>query len=333
MSDDSSLNIFCGSQKKSGSTTTKHRKAKRQPIIWAIDPFETKNAHRAPLAKFLKILSKGLSQNITPFSVVSPGAPSWTVPVAYPYGKELQEYGKKAVKNDLKKLHMKNLNPAAIEVHESSSRRELVSDVLRFAKSNNAGYIAVNTRRLLSPLPFKVGGFAEALIGNSKIPILAVSPKAKVSNQIKRILFPTDFTRQSHRAFQKTLEIAKQFEAQVILLHFEIPLQVPFSFSEMAIGFHESYMIEAENSRHVKLERSAKRWRAQADMDGVKCSFQSTRNSFSVASAILRAAKRNQADLISLAGYRSPKAPSVMGGTVRSVLSFARTPVLEIHAQ
>lgn len=310
----------------------KKNKKTSQSIVWTIDPFETKNAHRAPMAKTLKVFSRHLSQKIRPFSVVSPGGPSWPLPVSFPMGKNLQEFGADSVSRDLKKLHMRGMPPPTIEVHDSSSRHELVKDVLRFAKSINAGFIAVNTRRLLSSSPFKVGGFAEALIGNSSVPVIAVSPKAKVTNQIKRILFPTDFTRQSHRAFRKTLELASRFGARVELIHVENPLVLPFSYSEMAIGWADAYMKEAEQARLKRNRKNAKRWCEDARKAGVKCAYRAVRGTGSVAPSILKAAKRGHADLISLAGYRSPKTPAIMGGTVRDVLSSARTPVLEIHA-
>ncbi|MGZ3712209.1 MAG: universal stress protein [Bdellovibrionota bacterium] len=227
---------------------------------------------------------------------------------------------------------MKGMQSPTIEVHESSSRKELVDDVLRFAKAQNAGYIAVNTRRLLSSLPFKVGGFAEALIGNSKLPIIAVSPRAKVSNKIKRILFPTDFTRQSHQAFRKTLKLASLFKAQVEILHVELPLFVPFAYSEMAAGLGADYMKVAAKAQRKRVRKNAKHWLEEANKAGVKCVYRTMRGNGSIAPSILRAAQRSRTDLISLAGYRNPKTPAILGGTVRDVLSLARTPVLEIHA-
>ncbi len=310
----------------------KQKNKSPQSIVWMIDPFETKTAHRAPLAKTLKIFSRKLSQKVRPFSVVSPGGLPWPIPVSFPMENELREFGTETVRRDLKKLRMKGIQPPTVEVHESSSRSELVRDTLRFAKAQNAGYIAVNTRRLLSSSPLKVGGFAEALIGKSSFPIIAVSPKAKVSNQIKRILFPTDFTRESHQAFRKTLKLASRFGAKVELLNVDLPLIIPTTFPEMAIEPDDSYLKEAEQSRLKRNLRSGKRWTEEAKKAGVKCVYLSVSGVGSVAPFILQAAKRGRADLISLAGYRSSNTPAILGGIIREVLSFARTPVLEIHA-
>lgn len=312
----------------------KQKKKSPQSIVWTIDPFETKNAHRAPLAKVLKIFSKNLGQSVKPFSVASPISHSWPVPtpLPYPMGKDLQEFGIETVSRDLKKLHMRGMHPPTVEVHDTSSRRELVKDVLRFAKDQNAEYIAVNTQRLLSSFPFRVGGFAEALIGSSPLPVIAVSPKARVSNQIKRILFPSDFSRRSHQAFRKTLSLAVKFGAEIELLHVKMPLFVPFSFSEMAIGVHEDYMKTAELNRFKQTQRIAQRWCQEAKKVGVKCSYQSVSGEESVAPSILKAAKRHRSDLISMAGYRGSKTPVILGGTVRDVLSSAKIPVLEFRA-
>lgn len=307
-------------------------KSSKQSIVWTIDPFETKIAHRAPLAKALKVFSKALAQDVKPFSVVSPIAPSWLLPATAPSEKELQEIGTETVTQELKKMQMKGLRPPTVEVQESPSRKKLVGDTLRFAKEQNAGYIAVNTRRLLSSSPLRIGGFAEALIGNSKIPVIAVNPKAKVSNQIKNILFPTDFTRKSHVAFRKTLALASKLGAKVELLHVELPIIAPFAYSEMAPGLvADGYMKEAEKARNHRINQTAIRWLAEAKKAQVPCSYQRVRSLGPVVPPILKAAKRNRSDLISLAGYRKGGA-ALMGGNVREILGAARTPVLEFQA-
>jgi nucleotide-binding universal stress UspA family protein len=302
------------------------------PIVWAIDPFETKNAHRAPLAKAVKVFSHGLSEQVLPFSVVSPGGLAWPVPVSFPMAQELREFGIRAVRRDLKKLHVRGLQDPLVEVQTSSSRRELVEDVLRYAKAKDAGFIAVNTRRLLSPLPFKVGGFAEALIGRSGLPILAVSPKAQVPKQIKKILFPTDFTPRSRKAFRKTLEIAAKLGAEIVLLTVETPIAAPFSFAEMSLSLPDAWIVEAERARRAGNLSRALQWQKEAAKARVPCTYQNARNGSFVSTGILQAAHRLRADLISMAGYRSAGSPAVLGGTVREVLGSARIPVLEIRA-
>jgi nucleotide-binding universal stress UspA family protein len=309
-----------------------NRKQTPRSIIWTINPYESKFAHREPLAKFLKVLSRGLSQKVMPFSVVSLGSPNWTIPNDGPMGPELVESGTRAVAEDLKRLHMNKVASPTVEFRKKTSRSDLVDDVIRFSKEQNADFIAVNTRRLLSPFPFKIGGFAEALVGKSKLPIIAVSPKAKISKQVKSILFATDFSPRSHKAFKKTLKLASKLRAKICLLHLEIRPTPPFAFTDVPIAINEGWIANTEKVQLEQSRKIASRWCTEALKSGVRCNYESVHAPTSVASAILRGAKRNKVDLISLASYRRPKTPTVIGGTVRDVLSAARTPVLEIHS-
>jgi nucleotide-binding universal stress UspA family protein len=267
-----------------------------------------------------------------PFSVVSPGPLSWTVPADGPLGPELVESGTRAVSQDLKKLHMSKISTPTVKFDKSTAKRDLVDDVLRFSKKKRAGLIAVNTRRLLSPFPFKIGGFAEALIGKSNLPIIAVNPKAKVPSKIKNILFATDLSPKSHKAFRKTLKLASRLGAKIDLLHLEVPPMPPYAFTDVPIAMNQNWYVDTEKEQLKRNSKIAERWCAEAGRAGVHCTYESVRAPSSVAKAILRGAKRKKADLISMASYRRPKTPAVIGGTVRDVLSAARTPVLEIHA-
>ncbi|MGZ3712054.1 MAG: universal stress protein [Bdellovibrionota bacterium] len=311
------------------------RKSKKnliQPIVWAIDPYEGSSAHRAPLAKFLQAMGHSLAQEILPFSVVSTSGRQWLTSAERVKDMDLKAFGTHAVEQNLKNLHMRNVARPTIEVHESASRRELVDNVLRFSRASKAGFIAVNTRRLLSPFPFKVGGFAEALISKSRVPIIAVSPKSKVPKHIKTILFPTDLSPRSHRAYRKTLELAARLKARVHILHLEIPIAAPYAFIDVPIVIDQDLVAKAEREQLRHDKQVAERWVAEAKKAGIRSSYQVVHGPISIAKAILQGAKRQKADLISLASYRHPKAPAVIGGTVRDVLSSARTPVLEIRA-
>lgn len=313
----------------------KNNTKRAKGIVWAIDPAETRQAPRAPLAKAVKALSRGLSGKVMPFSVVAPGYGgfSWPIRLSPEQQKALWEKGEKAVRNDLRKLHAGKVEKPAVEVHASATRRELVDDVVRFARTKNAGMIAVNTRRLLSPAPFKVGGFAEALIGKSPVPVLAVSPKARVPSRFRHMLFATDFSPASRRAFRRACGIAAEMKARITLVHVAIPPALPYTFTDMPMLYAAEFNAENEKATRLMNERTGKRWCQAAEKAGVRCSFEAARAASSAAPAILRLAQKRRADLICMAAYRTPSTPAILGGTMREVLSAARTPVLEIHAR
>lgn len=302
------------------------------PIVWALDPLEAKTASRAPLAKFLKTISRELSQKVLPFSVISPSGSSWPIPVEYNYGKELQASGKKEIRNSLRKLKWKNVSAPTVEVHSSSSRRELVNDVLRFSKERHASFIAVNTQRLLASFPRKIGGFAEALIGKSPLPVIAVSPNAEISTEIKSILFPTDFSKKSQLAFGRAVELARRLKAHLILVHRDdAPLPDFIGFTTEPLPILEARNSDMREKEAKKTLARADQWCKKARQAGVSCEYRSEEKSISVSEAILNAAKVTHADLIVMPSYRKTGFLALMGGTARDVLSKARIPVVEIQ--
>lgn len=302
----------------------------KSTIVWAIDPNETKYTHRAPLAKFLKKLSSGLSQKVFPYSLVSPGGSTWPIPVDYAFGLDMKAKGEQSVKKELKKLHMKGLAPPTVEVHASASRRELVDSLIRYAKVQHASMIAVNTKRYLSKASSRMGGFAEALVQKSNVPVLAVSPNAKINGKLNEILFPTDYTIKSRKAFRKTLLLAKSLNAKVHILFVDNGLQAPFP--DFGLDLPASWSIAADMERRSLSERQAPKWIAEGKKLGVRCEAHTEVTQDSVANAIARFSQKKHCDLISLASYRGEKTPSMIGGTVRDVLRAAKTPVLELRA-
>ncbi|MGE3262739.1 MAG: universal stress protein [Bacteriovoracia bacterium] len=302
----------------------------KKPVVWAIDPFEGKNAERAPLAKFLTNWTKGKSPSILPFSVISPGGLRWPVPVSYDFGRDLKAYGIKSVKKNLGQLKMTQTATPEVEVRDNSSRRELVNDVLKFAKKRKAGFIAVNTKTTASKSPFKLGGFAEAIIEQSELPILAVGPNAEVSGGIKEILFPTDLTERSHKAFVKVLGTAKDFGASVHLLFVARNPAIPYA--GMDFGAAATWVMESEALQREENRKVAEKWCREAKTMGVSCDYRMVKTFESTARAITKFAKSKHYDLIALASYRTTKTPALLGGTIRSVLASAETPVMEIRA-
>jgi nucleotide-binding universal stress UspA family protein len=308
---------------------TKQNTNHKNKIVWAIDPFETRNAKRAPLAKFLKIFSQKLSLNIAPFALISPGGLAWPVPVSYEIGKKMKAFGEKVLKKDLEKLKIKNALPPTVEVHESSSRRELVGAVVKFAKEQDAAFIAVNAKSESSKIPFKLGGFAEALVAQSPVPVLAVNPKANVPSSVKSILFPTDFSKQSNKAFQETVSLAKKLGAGIQLLHVQSVPQS--SYAEIGLGTAFPFLVDALGSGPKSFPVEEKAWVKRAAEEGVPCEFHYAKIYDTIAFAVLKFAKKNKSDLIVLGSTQSANFPNLLGGTVRTILGASSIPVIEIH--
>ena len=82
-------------------------------------------------------------------------------------------------------------------------------------KKTKADAIAVSTHSKEGMDHFLLGSFAETLIHHSTIPVIAVNPRTKPHASCKNILFPTDLSAESRKAFLKMIPLAKSWEAKV----------------------------------------------------------------------------------------------------------------------
>lgn len=301
------------------------------PILWAIDLFESRPAQRKALAQAIHVLHSQLRAPIITYSALSLGGPDWFAPLTYPSAKELQGLGRSAVLHQLRKLQISALCKSKIDLVQSGSQREMSDALVHFAKRQQAGWIAVNSRRLQTAILPRLGAFADAVLAKSPVPVLTVNPNARAPKKIRRILYPADLTTESHFAFISTLKLAKALGAQLQLLHVEMPLETPFAYPEMSLGFYEAYLTEAEAARKRNNQEMLALYAQAAKQKKILTQCHVVAGGQSLAQAILGSARKLECDLICLASYRNESSPALLGGTVREIMSLARLPVLAFH--
>ena len=92
--------------------------------------------------------------------------------------------------------------------------------LLDLAESDGSPMLALSSHGRTGLGRLALGSFAEALLLQSKIPVLFLSHSdRKVDPKIQRILFPTDLSRNSRQAFRLLLPQAKALGAEVILFY------------------------------------------------------------------------------------------------------------------
>ncbi len=141
-----------------------------------------------------------------------------------------------------------------------------------------------------------------------------------------RILVPTDFSEHSDRALAQGLDIAKQYNAKLILLHV-LPEDIYRSGLEL-IFLEEKVRNEvrdrATDSAHENLRTQLGRFPASAEVET------STRVRWGVSyDEILKEGEEQGIDLIVIASLgRSNISKYLMGSVARNVLKGSKCPVL-----
>ena len=300
--------------------------------IWSIDLFDTKSSFHKNVVGFLKSLGKGRTLEITAAYVVSPIQVN--LPVTFP-PQVLEEYQKsseKLMEKVLKKHPLPGLKKSVVLAEPQPSFKLAADHLIREAKSQGAQMIVLGNHGRSGLKRLIYGSFAETLVLRSDVPCVLVSPKAKGSTAIKTILFGTDFSSASKRAFEKTLDFAKRLNATVVLFH-KIPLRIdPIIQTALPMlgGGWASVepLIAAEKDRVSEVSRD---WLKVAQAKGLSIRFVEDNSNRSTSDSILAAAKKHKAQLISVASQSSSVQSTLLGSVTRELIRTTDLPLMIEH--
>jgi nucleotide-binding universal stress UspA family protein len=180
-------------------------KNQNRAILWALDPFELEVRPDPKAVAQLVTWAKARGFDIQPVFVLS--RPS--LDLAKYAGDSLSNFVMASMRNKvnvyLSSLGVDHAKPCEVILAHSTAREEAIQEILRLAESYCSPWVIVSShgRSGLSRLAF--GSFAEALVMQSKFPILFLPRTHHDNAQMNRLLFPTDFSSASHALLFKCL--------------------------------------------------------------------------------------------------------------------------------
>lgn len=112
------------------------------------------------------------------------------------------------------------------------------------AKKKNADFLIMGTQGASGLREALIGSITAAVIENTTCPVIAVPEKVNV-NKLNKIVFATDYALNDFENVGKVIEIAKPFNAEIILLHISNgELDKSYEFASIE---HFKEQIKAEN--------------------------------------------------------------------------------------
>ncbi len=146
---------------------------------------------------------------------------------------------------------------------------------------------------------------------------------------IRRILHATDFSKASTPARNKAMELAKDYDAELWIVHVIVPTTA--YMTEQEFGGAELYT-RLEESAKQEAESSMKKLMAAVEKAKVKAKSLLLRGS--AHDQIVKAAKSKKADLIVIGTHgRTGLSKLFMGSVAGRVVSTATCPVLTVRAK
>jgi nucleotide-binding universal stress UspA family protein len=151
-----------------------------------------------------------------------------------------------------------------------------------------------------------------------------------VPERIRRILFPTDFSPESTKAFRQTLKWARRFKASVTIYNL-LEAPVPFAAYDFGYGGADPRLIQlAMDSAEESCRESGDKLVLGARKLGVPCEFVLETKHGLPEDGILKQAAKTGANLIVLTSSRGPLSQRVFGRVTKDVLSRSTRPVITV---
>lgn len=144
----------------------------------------------------------------------------------------------------------------------------------------------------------------------------------------RKILYATDYSKASNRAFEEAIRIAKQNNAELLVLHVLEP--IPYAAGE-EFGGAELYM-RLEDATKREAQNSMAKLMSRLQKNKLKAKSLLLRGS--AYDQIVKAAKSNRADMIVIGTHgRTGLSKLFMGSVATKVVSTATCPVLTVRGK
>lgn len=299
--------------------------ASERRVLWAVDPIAEDGKLQHKMFKALTQIVPKQNVVIEPVTVTSP---SVQVPNASfaAFMVEQKNAAEKLLNKWIKSLKDKRVISPTFLPCDGLTTGAMVRELLDYARTVKADFIAVGTHGRKGVQRFFIGSFAETLLLHSEIPVVLVNPSVTSAKPIKHILFATDFSAASSDAFDRVIGLAATLKAKVTL-YSKIEYFVPQTAELMKVSHYQDFLENDKQSRKKKGDR----WCARAEAQGVDATLFLDEQTTFIPEGILYTAKKKKADLVAMASSSGFWATNLVGSVVRKLVRLSPLPVWVIH--
>lgn len=223
-------------------------------------------------------------------------------------------------------LDLETVSPKARVVAEAGDARATIVD---HALSNESDLIVIGTHGRRGYKRLLLGSVTEAVLREAPCPVLTVPPQARagVSPEVtfKRIVCPVDFSPSALQALGFALDLARQADGLVTLVHVVewLAEEEPRASAHFNIPEYRRHMVaDAEERLHRLVAEESRTW---VEIDNLIVFGRAHRE-------ILRVAEAKPADLIVMGAQgRGALGLALFGSTTQEVVRGATCPVLTVR--
>jgi len=208
---------------------------------------------------------------------------------------------------------------------ESTSRKKAVELLVDYLQQNEIDFVVVSSHGRGGVGRWMMGSFAERLLAISSVPVLFLSDRHEGPAQLKKVLFPTDFSASSKRALNLFLEQTHGMKDEIILYHADSP---PGAIADTGVLGVPVYVPEdLWLDRRQQLQREAERWKKEVAAKGFQVRVILQDGILDTANAIKTVAESESVDLIAMTSTSRGMDLVITGAVARQIFRMRRWPV------
>lgn len=281
-------------------------------ILWTFDPFQ-KNSELNNFGKNLLNNLFGKKDSLTAIYVASNAEAELATSFNIPIGKRYSDYPKKIIKDQLKKLSLKNLKVEVL-AEKSLSLTASVKKIVEYTQKMNIDLIviATNSKKLLPRVVF--GSFAETMVHLSVCDLLIYHQKTKFKSKVPaNIIYAHDFSSKGAIGLERVVEYVKKWNSILTIVHIPIPI-AGMDFNEFR---------DSTQRRVQKIEKSM-------EQQHINCKIHLEYDVQSISETLITVATKTPDSIIAVTA-QSNKLSALLGGSItRQVLRKSLRPTLVI---
>lgn len=279
----------------------------KDPILyWCIDPLE----HKIPLLElsqnFLAKWTQDKPYVIQPISIISD----------HESAQALYSGSQKAIGRALLDVSIQGLAPLKLlTTSEPPSRRNLIDEIKKEVKKEEPEGIILYTSNRGPLSKVILGSFSEAFLFDSELPILLFNTDQikKTSVNLKKIVFATDFSHDSHLAFCRLLKKARALESSVQVLH-----KIDWA----------TYHLSKYSPEELHSSEQVVKWKGTARNYNVEVHFEFEHDPLkNTANAVIEFAETCSAGMIALVDSSDAGGSYLLGSTTRQLATRSPLPL------
>ncbi len=300
-------------------------------LVWAVDPFEADGAVRQGVISTARMFAEQYQVDVYPAYVLCPRDFNISDEMISPWLSQYLPAAESALPDIVKVAEIERTGQPRVLVNRTGSRRTGIQLLADYCEEVGADLVLLGTHGRTRLSRLIMGSFAEALILYGDVPSMVIGSH-KVPSRIRSILFSTDLGDHSRYLYEHMLARAREFGADVWILHV-LPGSIEPAFQSGLYLLGGSWVpVHSYFSRTAfEHRKQIEAWVRWSEKRGVSSTPILIEGGGSVSEHIRDQCERIGADVIAMAARSGPISSTLLGSIARQVIRRAPAPVWILH--